>query len=63
MTTMTGFCERCGAVEISCCESARRRGEMADSLAVLVKRQSDYITRLQRELAEARALTNCNHSE
>lgn len=46
-----GPCPGCGAVG-GCCTTSKGRGEMADSLARLVARQSTTITTLQREKEE-----------
>ena len=46
-------CPSCGALA-DCCTTSKLRGDTADSLSGIVKRQSDEITRLTRELEEAR---------
>ena len=46
-------CPECGALD-GCCQSSKDRRDTADSLGKLVDRQSQTITKLTRELKEAR---------
>ena len=46
-------CKECGALD-SCCATAKARGETATSLAKVVYRQSETITKMQRDLDDAR---------
>lgn len=59
MTRISGSwaepCPGCGALD-GCCQTSKDRRETCDSLGRLVKRQSDAITELERELAEKKAV-------
>lgn len=50
----TDVCESCGALGESCCDAARARRELANSLSRLVTRQGVSINTLTRERDEAR---------
>lgn len=45
-------CMDCGAVGATCCSTAQVRLEIANSLAVLVDRQAQEITRMKDRLIE-----------
>ena len=46
-------CQECGALD-GCCQSSKDRRDTADSLGILVRRQSGTITELMNELQEAK---------
>ncbi len=47
-------CMKCGSIGASCCATAKARKYIAGALEKIVGRQSLAITRLNRELQEAR---------
>lgn len=51
-------CRDCGAVGTTCCATAQARRETCNSLEFLVRRQSNTITNLQRELYDATQVAN-----
>lgn len=55
---MPKICVGCGAVGTTCCEASKDRQKTANSLSRLVTRQSETITRLERELGEARQVAS-----
>lgn len=51
------YCEACESLDESCCAASKRRLETSTALARLVDRESKTITRLTRELSEARQVS------